>query len=72
MVISCCWKPPLQWNTLLLWLGPSLLLVLAITSFGAYLLRGRQRMNDTQDALFPLSGDENERLDALLSEGSSS
>lgn len=62
-------KPPLQWNTLMLWLGPALLLLLAVTFFGAYLLRARKRMSDSQHTLFPLSDDENRRLDALLAEG---
>ena len=64
-------KPPFQWNTLLLWLGPALLLLLAITFFSAYLLRARQRLNESQDTLFPLSDDEKKRLDALLIEGQS-
>ena len=39
-------KPPLQANTLLLWLGPALLLLLAATCFGVYLRRARQRLTE--------------------------
>lgn len=64
-------KPPFQWNTLLLWIGPGLLLLVAFASFGAYLQRARQRLNDSQNVHFQLSDDENKRLDAILTEGHS-
>lgn len=64
-------KPPFQWNTMLLWIGPAFLLLAAVTSFGAYLQRARQRLNDSQNVLLELSDDENERLDAILTEGHS-
>jgi cytochrome c-type biogenesis protein CcmH len=59
-------KPPLQLNTLFLWVGPALFLVLSLIGFSRY-LRGREGDAPTDSAL-PLSESEQTRLDALLDE----
>lgn len=59
-------KPPLQGDTLLLWFGPALLLLLAALGFGRYL---RRHSADTSTSAAPLAADEQERLDAILSKG---
>lgn len=64
-------RPPLQMNTLLLWLGPGLLLLLASAVFGIYLLRARRRMSLAGDLSLELSAAEQKRLDAILIEGQS-
>lgn len=59
-------KPPLQGDTLLLWFGPALLLLLAALGFGRYL---RRHTADRSASAAPLAADEQERLDAILSKG---
>ncbi|MEQ1616426.1 MAG: cytochrome c-type biogenesis protein [Hyphomicrobiaceae bacterium] len=62
-------QPPLQVNTLLLWLGPALLLLLGATCFGVYLLRARRRLTETEEQHLQLSAADRMRLDAILTEG---
>lgn len=59
-------KPPLQGDTLMLWFGPALLMLLAALGFGRYL---RRRAADASASATPLAADEQERLDAILSKG---
>jgi cytochrome c-type biogenesis protein CcmH len=58
-------KPPLQGDTLLLWFGPALLLVVAAIAFGLYL---RRKATATSAPAAPLAAEEQERLEAILSE----
>jgi cytochrome c-type biogenesis protein CcmH len=55
-------KPPLQINTLALWFGPLLFLLIAVLGFGRYVLSG----NRTSVTAEPLVPGEQERLDALM------
>ena len=57
-------RPPLQFNTLLLWIGPLILAGLAFLGFNRY-LQQRSKM-DAGDAPQAFSADEKARLDALL------
>lgn len=62
-------KPPMQLNTLALWVGPAFFLLIAAIGFGLYL---RRRSTD-QATLTPasLNAAEQGRIDELLSERSS-
>jgi cytochrome c-type biogenesis protein CcmH len=60
-------KPPLQTNTLLLWFGPLIMLVLGALGFGWY-LRERAAAPAADAATF--TDDEKRRLDELLKKGS--
>ncbi len=60
-------KPPFQSNTLLLWFGPLILLVLAALGFGWYL---RERATAPAVAASTFTDDEKRRLDELLKKGS--
>lgn len=64
-------RPPLQINTLLLWLGPALMLLLASTYFGIYVRRTRQRQREAQAQLSRFSTAESVRLGEILTEGNS-
>jgi cytochrome c-type biogenesis protein CcmH len=55
-------KPPLQINTLALWFGPLLFLLVAALGFGRYVLSA----NRTSVTAEPLLPGEQERLDALI------
>ena len=59
-------KPPLQGDTLLLWFGPALLLGGAAIAFGLYLRR--KGAADTAASAPPLAAEEEERIEAILSE----
>lgn len=59
-------KPPLQVNTLFLWVGPALFLLLSLIGFSRY-LRSRAANAPTETSS-PLSESEQTRLDALLDE----
>ena len=54
-------KPPFKGTTLVLWLGPAVLLALAAAGVIAYF---RRRRHATPEA--PLTAEEQRRLDALL------
>jgi cytochrome c-type biogenesis protein CcmH len=56
-------KPPVQADTLALWFGPALLLIIAAIGFGRYVGRGAAAVSS---ATAPLAPDEQERLDVLL------
>jgi cytochrome c-type biogenesis protein CcmH len=60
-------KPPMQLNTLALWVGPAFFVVVAAIGFGWHL---RRRLTDpaTQTPT-SLTAAEQERIDKLLSEG---
>ncbi len=58
-------KPPFQLNTFALWLGPIILLILAV--WGFRILLGRQR-RDLAQAPEPLSQDERKDLQKILKE----
>jgi cytochrome c-type biogenesis protein CcmH len=57
-------KPPMQANTLLLWFGPVLFVILAVLGLMRYLKS--QIVVQRSETAKPLAGDEQERLDALL------
>lgn len=57
-------RPPLHLNTLLLWFGPLLFLIVAIVGFGRY-IRG-QSAERAPATVEPLTSAEQERLDALM------
>jgi cytochrome c-type biogenesis protein CcmH len=60
-------KPPYQWNTAALWVGPALFLV--VVAFGAFRwVRLRSTENETPEATPPLSAEEQARADAMLAE----
>ena len=62
-------KPPMQLNTLLLWIGPLLILLLAGLGFSRYV--GRSSGGNTAgEASSPLSDRELEQIDAILNERS--
>jgi cytochrome c-type biogenesis protein CcmH len=62
-------SPPFQLNTLALWLGPALFLLIAAIGFGQYV---RKRSSDsTTQASPPLTATEQARVDELLRERSS-
>ena len=56
-------KPPVQADTLVLWFGPALLLLVAAIGFGRYV--GRSAAAFSAETA-PLKSDEQERLDVLL------
>jgi cytochrome c-type biogenesis protein CcmH len=58
-------KPPMQWNTFLLWLGPLLALLLAVFGFGRYLRRAGDSGTAAEIAA-PLKDDELRMVDAIL------
>jgi len=60
-------KPPLEWNTALLWLSPLLLLLIAGAGFWRYLARHK-----AEPAPVPLSAEDEARLAPLLGERSGS
>jgi cytochrome c-type biogenesis protein CcmH len=57
-------KPPIQTNTILLWIGPLLFLLLALVGANRF-LRNRSKISSSDDFV-PLSAEEQARLDALL------
>jgi cytochrome c-type biogenesis protein CcmH len=59
-------KPPLQFNTLALWLGPAFFVLIAALGFGQY-VRKRSADRSTPAAL-PLTATEQNRIDELLDE----
>jgi cytochrome c-type biogenesis protein CcmH len=62
-------KPPMQLNTLALWVGPAFFLLMAAIGFGLYLhRRSTDRATPTPASL---TATEQERIDELLSERSS-
>jgi cytochrome c-type biogenesis protein CcmH len=63
-------KPPMQLNTLLLWIGPLLILLVAGIGFGRYVGRAADG-SGTAQAPSPLSDKERERIETLLNERSS-
>jgi cytochrome c-type biogenesis protein CcmH len=63
-------KPPMQLNTLLLWIGPLLILLVAGIGFGRYVGRAGDGSRPTE-APSPLSDNERERIETLLNERSS-
>jgi len=60
-------KPPLEWNTAVLWLSPLLLLLIAGAGFWRYLARHK-----AEPAPVPLSAEDEARLAPLLGEKSGS
>jgi cytochrome c-type biogenesis protein CcmH len=56
-------KPPVQPDTLVLWFGPALLLIIAAIGFGRYV--GRSAAAFSSETA-PLAADEQERIDVLL------
>jgi cytochrome c-type biogenesis protein CcmH len=60
-------KPPMQLSTLLLWIGPFAVLLVASISFWRYLTGSRNR-SETAEALAPLSEMERIRVEAILKE----
>ncbi len=61
-------KPPVQLDTLFLWIGPALFLTIAGFGFARYLRRPTDRAEETPP---PLTANEQGRLDTLLDERSS-
>jgi cytochrome c-type biogenesis protein CcmH len=57
-------RPPFNARTLLLWIGPVVLLVTAVAGLGLYYRRTRKQFATATVA--PLSGEEKRRLDDLL------
>ena len=62
-------NPPMQLNTLALWLGPALFVLIATIGFGQY-VRRRSADRITQ-ASAPLTASEEKRSDELLGERNS-
>lgn len=62
-------NPPMQLNTLALWLGPTLFVLIATIGFGQY-VRRRSADRITQ-ASAPLTASEEKRIDELLGERNS-
>jgi cytochrome c-type biogenesis protein CcmH len=56
-------RPPVQADTLVLWFGPALLLMVAAIGFGRYVRRSAAAFSSETA---PLKSDEQERLDMLL------
>jgi cytochrome c-type biogenesis protein CcmH len=63
-------KPPIQLNTLLLWLGPLLILLVAGIGFGRYVGRSGNGTRTTE-VPSPLNDKERERIEMILNERSS-
>ena len=63
-------KPPVHWNTLLLWSGPFLILLIAAFGFGHYVRRSAARLARA-DVSSQLGDKELKRVDAILNNGSS-
>jgi cytochrome c-type biogenesis protein CcmH len=59
-------KPPMQWNTALLWIGPALFTIFALFGFSRYIRRRPEALSN--EAAAPLSGGEQLRVEALLNE----
>jgi len=59
-------NPPMQANTILLWIGPTLFLILALLGAARY-LRGHAKVPPNEN-LSPLSANEQSRLEAFLNE----
>ncbi|WP_315754407.1 cytochrome c-type biogenesis protein [Bradyrhizobium sp. SZCCHNRI2007] len=60
-------KPPLQWNTIPLWIGPLLALLAAIVGFGRYVRRAAANATAPgAEHVAPLSADELEAIEAIL------
>jgi cytochrome c-type biogenesis protein CcmH len=57
-------RPPLHLNTILLWFGPLLFLIVAIVGFGGYIRR--QSAERAPATVEPLTSAEQERFDALM------
>lgn len=64
-------KPPMQLNTLLLWIGPLLIFIAAVLGFSRHLGRSTSDDRDAPQTPAPLDASEQRRLDAILSERSS-
>jgi cytochrome c-type biogenesis protein CcmH len=62
-------KPPVHWNTLLLWTGPFLILLIAGVGFGHYVRRSAATFASAESSL-QLSDQELKRADAILDNGS--
>ncbi len=62
-------KPPFKMATLVLWLGPLVLILLGLSAVFMFYRRDRATINDGSAAPNPLSSDEKKRLDKLLGEG---
>lgn len=63
-------KPPVHWNTLLLWAGPFLILLIAGLGFGHYVRRSAAKFASAESSL-QLSDQELKHVDAILNNGSS-
>jgi cytochrome c-type biogenesis protein CcmH len=63
-------KPPMHLNTLLLWIGPLLILLIAGIGFGRYVGRADDGSR-TAEAPSPLSDKERQRIETILNERSS-
>jgi cytochrome c-type biogenesis protein CcmH len=61
-------KPPFQWNTLLLWIGPFLILLIAGLGFGRYVGASAAKSADASPLL---SEKELKRVEIMLKDGSS-
>ncbi|MGJ4960211.1 cytochrome c-type biogenesis protein [Bradyrhizobium sp. HKCCYLRH2015] len=60
-------KPPLQWNTIALWIGPLLALLTAAVGFGRYVRRAAANATAPEaEHVAPLSADELEAIEAIL------
>jgi cytochrome c-type biogenesis protein CcmH len=62
-------KPPLQGNTLLLWFGPAIMLILALLGFGWFLRERATVVPEPISADGPFTDDEKQRLKELLNRG---
>ena len=62
-------KPPMQLNTLALWVGPAFFVLVAAIGFGAYVRR--RLTNPASQTPASLTTAERERINELLSEGNS-
>jgi cytochrome c-type biogenesis protein CcmH len=62
-------EPPVQLNTLALWLGPGLFVLIAAVGFGHYVRR--RSINGATQTPMPLTTTEQKRIDELLDERNS-